>query len=299
MGDSVLDCKMLNNVEDWEYTGPDNVQVCGGHLDQQADTIIHFLAGTAFACKIYWPFFKNIAPDYDLIFHDYKGHGDSDNGDGEFDGWQASTVRALELAKIKGLENESRPVIGMGHSYGGCMTIIMAAKNPDLFSALVLVDPFMVSESTEEQYRTMTELLVGKTRAKEYCWKNEDDVKAYLSSRFMFKDWHEDAVETFIAFNMDKHDDGTLTLKCPGTIEAGVYDDKVPALWPSVRNLEIPVIILSGDQTVPFFAAAHEEAAEIKDNIELIKVKGGHNYMQEYPDENAEMVLNALKKLGY
>ncbi|HEY9135463.1 MAG TPA: alpha/beta hydrolase [Pseudomonadales bacterium] len=299
MAASIHDCDLLNALEDWEYKGEDNIRVCGSHLNRQAESLIHFLAGTAFACKIYWPFFQQIVPDYDLICHDYKGHGDSDNGDGEFDGWQACTERALTLAKLKGLEQEPRPVIGMGHSYGGAMTIIMAAKQPELFSALVLIDPFMVTESSEQRYRSMTDFLVAKTREKEHRWQNEADVKAYMASRFMFKDWHPEAVAAFIKFNMNKHDDGSLTLKCHGTVEAGVYDDKVTALWPSIRNLTVPAIILSGDQTVPFFAEAHEEAAALKDNIELIKVKGGHNYMQEYPRENAEMVRNAIKKLGY
>lgn len=299
MAASIHDCDLLNALEDWEYKGEDNIRVCGNHLNQQAETLIHFLAGTAFACKIYWPFFQQIVSAYDLICHDYKGHGDSDNGDGEFDGWQASTERALVLAKLKGLEQDPRPVIGMGHSYGGAMSIIMAAKRPELFSALVLIDPFMVTESSEQRYRSMTDFLVGKTREKEHRWQNEADVKTYMASRFMFKAWHPEAVEAFIAFNMNKHADGTLTLKCPGTVEAGVYDDKVTALWPSIRDLAVPTIILSGDQTVPFFAEAHEESAALKDNIELIKVKGGHNYMQEYPRENAEIVLNAIKKLGY
>lgn len=296
---AIHDCSLLNALEAWEYKGADDIRVHGNRLNRQADTLIHFLAGTAFACKIYWPFFQQIAPDYDLIWHDYKGHGDSDNGDGEFDGWQATTERALVLANLKGLEQESRPVIGMGHSYGGAMTIIMAVKQPELFSSLVLVDPFMVSEASEERYRAMTEFLVSKTREKDHRWQNADEVRHYMSTRFMFKDWHPQAVEAFIAFNMNKDQDDKLSLKCPGTIEAGVYDDKVTALWPSIRDLSIPTLIISGDQTVPFFAEAHEEAAALKDNIELIKVKGGHNYMQEYPRENADVVLKALKKLGH
>lgn len=296
---SILECEHLSSLEDWEYQGSDNIRVSGAHLNRQADTLIHFLAGTAFACKIYWPFFQKIVPSYDLIFHDYKGHGDSDIGDGEFDGWQASTDRALDLVELHGLDKESRSVIGMGHSYGGAMTLIMAAMSPKLFSALVLVDPFMVSESAEKQYRTMTELLVGKTRGKSHRWKDEEEVKSYLSSRFMFQNWHPEAIEAFIAFNMNKHEDGSLTLKCPGTIEAGVYDDKVTALWDSIRALEVPTIIISGEQTVPFFKEAHKEAYETNQNIDLVNIKGGHNYMQEYPTESAEAALKALKSLGY
>lgn len=302
---SIEKCELLSQLQSWEFKGEDGICVRGDSLHRNKEVVIHFLAGTAFACRIYWPFLKPFAEKYDFFWHDYKGHGDSDNGDGEFDCWKTSTERASFLLHrhLTQLENQSpsphgKPkIIGMGHSYGGAMTTIMAAQKVACFDALLLIDPFMVPENLESNYRQMVEMLVAKSRERDPLWHSEQQVRDYMASKFMFQDWHEDAIQAFIAFNLDRLPDGGFTLKCPPTIEAGVYDDKVTALWPSVEKLQVPTVILSGNKTVPFFAEGHRRAAELNPNIRLVSVQGGHNFMQELPAENVEIAMSELQAL--
>ena len=61
----------------------------------------------------------------------------------------------------------------------------------------------------------------------------------------------------------------------------------------------MPVKILSGNQTVPFFAEAHRYAAETKENISLTKVEGGHNFMQEYVNDSYQAAKEALEQFSY
>lgn len=294
---SVLDCKILEEMDHWSFTDRDGVQVRGGEVSRDNDTVINFLAGTAFACQIYWPYLKHLTQHNDLVWHDYKGHGDSENGDGEFDCWGVTTDRARSVLDQKYANHQGKKKLGLGHSYGGAMTLILAAQHPELFSGLVLIDPFMVPEKFEDTYRSMTDMLVSKTRERNPVWSSTAAVKEYMATKFMFQDWSDEAIDAFIAFNLDQHEDETFTLKCPPTIEAGVYDDKVTALWPSVENLKVPTFILSGDKTVPFFAEGHRIAADMNPNIELISVKGGHNFMQEHPEASVEATLTAIRKL--
>ena len=288
-----VNCPLLASARPWALTVEPGLTLRGGFLDRARNPVLHFMPGTAFGCKLYWPFLRRLAVHYDLIWHDIHGHGDSDVGDRPFAGWRR-TVEWAGMA-IDALGLSGRRLLGMGHSYGGCMTIILAAQRPSLFESLVLVDPFMVPEKTERQYRQMVAALVEKTRQRNPRWPDADAVRRYLASRFMFQDWSEEGIEAFLAFNMDVAADGSgLILKCPPTIEAGVYDDVVDGLWPSVSRLSVPTVILSGDRTVPFFAAGHQEAAAMNARIRWRTVPGGHNYMQERPAPSAAAVLEAI-----
>lgn len=292
-------CDLLNMSEPWTYSVHDQLVLRGGHFKRGRKTLIHFMPGTAFGCKIYWPFLSKLAEHYDIFWHDYQGHGDSDCGNDEFHGWRAVVDRAKAVIQKHELESRYDNIIGMGHSYGGCMTIILAGENPGLFDRLLLTDPFMVTEQQEASYRTMMPMMVEKTRNKKPTWQDEASFRNYLATRFMFQNWEEPAIQATVAHNMRRDEAGVLELRCNPIIEAGVYADVVPALWPNVEKLEMPVKILSGNQTVPFFAEAHRYAAEIKGNISLRKVEGGHNFMQEYIDDSYQAAKEAMEEFGY
>ncbi|MDY6942890.1 MAG: alpha/beta hydrolase [Pseudomonadota bacterium] len=281
-------------AETWEYGVEPGLTLRGGIIDRGRSTLIHFLPGTAFACRLYWPFLSRLAEHYDLFWHDLHGHGESDDGGLEFRGWRFTVDAATAMMDRFGLRHGERRIVGMGHSYGGCMTLIMAAERPELFGQLLLTDPFMVPESREVTYRSMMPTLVQRTRQRNPVWSDEAAVRSYLKARLMFQDWHEEAVDAFIRYNMSPTDSGQLQLKCPPVIEAGVYDDVVDALWPSVDVLQTPTVILSGDRTVPFFREGHDLAARINPHVGLIRVAGGHNFMQERPEIIARQALDVL-----
>lgn len=292
-------CALLDAATPWAYAINDDLTLRGGHLNQGRKNLIHFMPGTAFGCKIYWPFLSKLAESYDIFWHDYQGHGDSDCGNDVFHGWRATVDRAREVIKQHSLAQRYDNIIGMGHSYGGCMTIILAAENPPLFKQLLLTDPFMVTAEQEASYRTMIPMLAEKTRKKDPVWTSEQTFRQYLSSRFMFQNWEEPAIQATITHNMRREDDGRLVLRCSPLIEAGVYEDVVPALWPSVERLRLPVTIISGQQTVPFFAEAHQHATRVKPHIKMVKVNGGHNFMQEYIEESVRVAKDAMREFGY
>lgn len=292
-------CDLLDAAMPWEYPVNDQLTLRGGHYNQGRKTLLHFMPGTAFGCKIYWPFLSKLAEHVDIFWHDYQGHGASDSGNDEFHGWRAVVDRAKDVVRQHELESRYDNIIGMGHSYGGCMTIILAGENPDLFKHLLLTDPFMVPEKQEESYRTMIPMLSEKTRKKDPTWESESSYREYLAARFMFKNWEEPAIQATVAHNLFKNESGHLELRCSPIIEAGVYEDVVPALWPNVSKLKLPVKIISGNQTVPFFAEAHKLASEMKDNISLTKVEGGHNFMQEHIDDSFQAAKQALEQFGY
>jgi len=42
---------------------------------------------------------------------------------------------------LENIEQQGEAVIGIGHSFGGVLTLLAAAKKPELFQSIILLDP--------------------------------------------------------------------------------------------------------------------------------------------------------------
>jgi N-formylmaleamate deformylase len=79
---------------------------------------------------------KELESDYDVIMLDARGHGFSDDGNGDY----KSETRANDVAEVVKSLGLEKPVVG-GHSLGAEVSIHFAANYPDIPRALFLEDP--------------------------------------------------------------------------------------------------------------------------------------------------------------
>lgn len=66
------------------------------------------------------------------------------------------------------------PVIGSGHSMGATCTILAAEKRPDLFSALVLIEPAMIARGLATLARLMPKVLMNRIEPAKSTLKKQD-----------------------------------------------------------------------------------------------------------------------------
>lgn len=77
-------------------------------------------------------------PDLQIVAPDLLGHGHSPwRGPWDYD----AHVAALDAVIDAHIAKSARPVVVVGHSYGGAIGIRLAAARPDDVAALVLLDP--------------------------------------------------------------------------------------------------------------------------------------------------------------
>ncbi|MEV0616362.1 alpha/beta hydrolase [Nonomuraea sp. NPDC050404] len=88
----------------------------------------HFGRASAFA-----PLARALAPRHRVIALEQRGHGRSERGDGDF-GPDAYVADAAAFLRGLGLG----PVVVLGHSMGGVVAFRLAARHPDLVSALIV-----------------------------------------------------------------------------------------------------------------------------------------------------------------
>ena len=263
-------------------------------------TTLHFVHGNSFCAGIYWPLLQKLARDYRLFCHDLEGHGSSDLP-------PRHRGPAYDAARIKAVIDEQqltqqRPLIGFGHSYGAALTIKLAAANPTLFDALVLIDPILIPRSLWWGIRLfgrfgLNPIQAGAQRRRTH-WPDAAAVAKHLKGRGIYAGWTDEAFACFVAHGTRDSDDGQRTLCCPSWIEAANFGDPV-YVWNALPQIRCPVLLIHGDASYPFIAPAAQRAQRLCPQIELEIQRGGHCFMQEDPADTAQRIAAFLKRHGH
>ena len=291
--------KFHEKVQFWSYQGGDGIALGGSQrVIDQARPTIHFLHGNGFASLSYAQFLSHLAESFNLFLQDTAGHGRSGVGR-RFIGWNrtATQCRAVldKMAPIQG------PMIGMGHSFGGCITALMSAQQPKLFDQLILLDPALFPPKLIWLMRGMkisgllTQLPLAKqARRRRTSWDSHEQVEHYFTGRGAFKGWHKDSLQDYFEHSLRHDQQDHHQLICPPWMEAAIFSSYPARLWGHLKRIQVPTHIIMGADTFPFFRMAYEQAARVNANITLIEIAGGHCFMQENPAKAAQQVLALL-----
>lgn len=268
----------------------------GRRIAGQGPTL-HFLSGNGFCGGVYWPLLRQFLPDYGLFTHDIEGQGDSDNP-ARFSGVRALLRRIPQVMADQGLTGQ--PLIGIGHSFGGALTLRVAAENPGLFRALVLLDPILFPPLFFAGIRMAA--LVGRhpmangARRRRDRWATRDEVIERLRGRGTYKRWTEEAMACFADYAT--HDEGgQRVLSCPREIEAAVFEHPVYP-WPAFRRIKVPVLFLRGEHSFSFFPAAERLAQRACPQLTLRRLPGSHCFMQQDPRASHAVIAEFLETLA-
>lgn len=291
---------MYGELPRWESRGADGPTLRGRRVDGPR-AILHFLSGNGFCGGVYWPFLRRFLPDYGLFVHDIEGQGDSE-APARFSGIGAVARRVPRVLGEQGLRDGRPPVgplIGMGHSFGAALTLKVAADNPGLFKALVLLDPIVFPGPVWLGARLMSALglhpMIRGALRRRREWASRDEVLERLRGRGIYEGWTEEALQCFADY-ATRDEGGARVLCCPPELEAEIYGRPVYP-WPSFRKVEVPVLFLYGASSYPFFPAAERLARRHNPRIEGATSPGRHCFMLENPAAAHDAVAGFLREL--
>ena len=94
---------------------------------------------------------------------------------------------------IQNVLQHGEPVIGVGHSFGGVLTLLAASKNPELFKNIVLLDPPMFSPIKSTFIKILRMLGIedwvspaGKSKKRRDKFASKRDAKTLFISNKLF-----------------------------------------------------------------------------------------------------------------
>ena len=205
----------------------------------------------------------------------------------------------------RNLENRGfSGVVGVGHSLGAVTTLLAADAHPQLFSAVVLVDPVTLTGLHSALWRLMKAVGVrgmlpiarGARRRREW-WPDHETVRDSWAATPVFSTWQREVLEDYLRCAVVDAPQGGVTLRYPKIWEARVFEIAPHDVWPELRRIAAPVIFVHGEHTVAFVRAAARRARRVLGPGHVAVVPDTTHFVpMERPTELARVIIEHLTK---
>ena len=205
---------------------------------------------------------------------------------------------------IATLEREHRgaPVFGVGHSLGAYLTFLAAARRPELFRAIVMMDAPVIGAVKGRLLGASKRIGIvdrvtpaGATRDRRAEWQSREQAKAHFRTRKLFRHFTEQCLEDYVQHALVEQGHH-FRLRIDPAIEYQIYRTIPHDMLGQLRHLRVPAGFIGG---------AHSEVvrrvgmAPMRGRRFLKRrVPGGHLFPFEHPREAAAAVDELLRELG-
>ena len=231
--------------------------------------------------------------DFRVIAIDARGHGDSSPViDMDHFGWSRL---ALDLADVAGRLLEElgaeQFALGLGHSFGGSLTTVTAARYPDFYRRIVLVDPVVFPPNADVGSSRGSDLAV-RTRRRRRRWDSRDEARDFLAGKPLFAKWEPRSLDLYVGEGLRELGDGGVGLKCAPEVEAEIFGGAHDIdLHEAADTLAIPALILRATEG-DFPRQVYDDWVARMKHGRLVDIEGGHLVPMEDPGRVARAVLD-------
>jgi lipase len=251
---------------------------------------ILLLHPTGFLARTWQPVAELLAARYRVVAPDARGHGDSDKPDASYD-WHNIVDDFTSLVDQIGLHHI--PVVG--HSMGGGVAAFIAANQPDRFSRLVLIEPIILPTDYFGE-RGDSNPMSEAARKRRMVWDSVDQIIESYRTRPAFERWIPYALRIYAEHGTFRREDGHVELKCPGAIEAQMFDNSSSLnTWDLLDRIETPALIIRGAIAESPVGPLAERVADRLPDARLLSIEdAGHMVPMERPDVIAREIMSFI-----
>jgi len=257
---------------------------------------LHFAHGNSFPTGTYSVFLNQLKSSYQIHAPDMLGHNPAFP---VTDSWpQLCREMIASIESIPG-----GPVILLGHSLGGMLSLMVARMRPDLVDCVLMLDSPVVSgwRARVLQAGKLVGLdrFVGPAKSskkRRKSWPDSDAAYRHFAVKEQFAIWPEQVLRDYIQFGTRPYPKG-VTLQFNREIETKIYRTLPHGISKFTRQpFPVPVGFLCGTTSVECAQAGIFHTRQlVGDNFEWIE--GGHLYPLESPELAAHKTHVMLQKL--
>jgi len=264
---------------------------------------LHFLHANGYPPDCYKPLFELLKDRYHLFGMTLRPlWPDSQRKD--IHDWLPFSDDLLRFLSDRGAD----PVIGVGHSIGGIVTLRAAIREPKKFRAIILLDPVLFVPSFLVMWNIVRAFGLGNKLHPKIAGalkrrRTFDDLEMAFRgyrSREVFKYMNDESLRAYISGITRQKPDGSFELTYSPEWESHIYLTGLRDfdLWNGLSKLEVPTLIIRGAETDTFLekAARLVKQKQPKIKIETLE-KSTHLLPLERPKEVFNIMQSFLKEM--
>jgi pimeloyl-ACP methyl ester carboxylesterase len=208
--------------------------------------------------------------------------------------WQPMASDLIDMLDRRG----RRDIIGVGHSLGGVLTMWAASWRPDLFRAVVLIDPVILPPLWLAMLRLLRRVgldhrqpLVQGALHRRRTWPSRRACYEHYAGKSFFASWPPGSLRAYVKWGTRERPDGLVELAYPREWEAHIFATTPVDVWPSIPDLQIPALVMRGEHTRTFLPASQARMERLLPHARFVVVPdSGHMLPLERPADTAAEV---------
>lgn len=199
-------------------------------------------------------------------------------------------------------------IVGIGHSLGAFSLFLAAQHDPEIFRALILMEPPMLRPGIQRLIRTLRSLRllnrfppVSLARKRRRSWPDKDTARDYLRTRALFARFDPDCFEAYIRHGLVQVEglSGNATrwdLSFPAELEYRIFYNGPPP----VPENQFPgqVWLAYGRETDVLTPVDRRFLRNHLKGVQWEERAGGHMFPLEDPVSTGQWIQRLLKELG-
>lgn len=265
-----------------------------------ADTI-HFSGANGFPVATYQEFFDRFAGQFHITGADCRATWlpkEEPKGNFKVDDFADDLISAIE-------SQHSRPVIGMGHSYGGLTTLVAAAKRPELFSTLVIIEPaampknwmVILSQFIPAWFMRQFVPLVKGSLNRQTNWPSPEAFYQRYHGHPTFKHFTDNSLREYANHGLRQLDDGTYELIFNPKWEAHIFCN-LKIFWNYLAQHDKQTLLIRGEHSNLNTAQSFEAHRHvINEHVSTVELEGAYHLLpHEKPQQTQDIISQWLEK---
>ena len=264
-----------------------------------ASQTAHFYGGNGFALGVYEPLLSDLAQHLNITALTMRGEWYDKPTENALTREQDADILIEFLQKT-----QDKPVIGIGHSQGATATTIAAAKRPDLFSALYLLEPVTFTNQQGKLYSLvprmvkMTREPFKSTQVKQADWHSVDAYYQFLRRHKAYKRITDEHLLTYAKNSLEAGQSAELTLRFSPKQELANYFG-TPLIMKPLQQLiadnKVPVQLIIGKPSMFISQQVRQMWNKFVPNEQMTVLNDyGHLLPLEAPELCAKLIFQKL-----
>jgi pimeloyl-ACP methyl ester carboxylesterase len=259
--------------------------------------LLHFAHPNAYTPATFCQFLRPLTEQYRVTAVHHRPLWPHSHPD-ELTGWDIVTDDLIRFFEQQGWQQ----VIGVGHSLGAVTTAFAAVRRPDLFRALVLIEPVFLPPHFLEEIRANPgrasfSSFVEVALNRRCHWPSRQAAFDHFRPKRAYARWPDAALWDYVNESLRETENGVI-LAFPREWEARFYSRPPLDVWQVIPQLTQPTLAIRATESDTLFPdawALWQEKQPDADFVEIAEV--GHMLTLERPLLTAHNVLHFLDVL--